>query len=83
MQRLEKLPGVLGITQAYRDQVSTTPDEGSEQINALGIDPATFQQVAGVVSWRKDYSSTPLATLMAELRSHVQGKAAGTPNYPI
>jgi putative ABC transport system permease protein len=82
-QRMEKLPGVLGITQVYRDQVSTTPDEGSDQINALGIDPATFQQVAGPVSWRQDYSSTPLVTLMAELRSHVQGEAAGSPSNPI
>ena len=69
MQRLEKLPGVIGVTQAYRDQVSTTPDEGSEQIDALGIDPATFEQAAGVVSWRNDYSSTPLGTLLPDYAS--------------
>ena len=82
-QRLQKLPGVIGVTQVYRDQLSTTPDEGSEQVDSLAVDPATFRQVAGVVSWRNDYSSTPLATLMSELKAHVQGSDAGSANAPI
>jgi ABC-type lipoprotein release transport system permease subunit len=83
MQRLQKLPGVIGVTQAYRDQVSTTPDEGSEQVDTLAVDPATFQQVAGAVSWRSDYSGTPLTTLMSELNAHTHGSDAGSANAPI
>ena len=83
MQRLEKLPGVISVTQAYRDQVSTTPDEGSDQIDALGIDPATFEQAAGVVSWRNDYASMPLGTLLTAMRSHSEGSAAGSLSAPI
>ena len=83
LQRLEKLPGVVGVSQAYRNQVSTTPDEGSNQIDALGIDPSTFEQDAGAVSWRSDYSSTPLPTLLSEMRSHEQGGSAGNAGAPI
>jgi putative ABC transport system permease protein len=83
VQRLEKLPGVISMTQAYRDLVSTTPDEGSDQVDALGIDPATFGQAAGVVSWRNDYSSTPLGTLLEEMRSHTKGATAGNVSAPI
>jgi putative ABC transport system permease protein len=83
MQRLQKLPGVLSITQAYRDLVSTTPDEGSEQVDALGIDPATFEQAAGVVSWRSDYSSTPLGALLKEMQSHAKGGTSGSVTAPI
>ena len=83
MQRLQKLPGVIGVTQAYRDQLTTTPDEGSEQVDSLAVDPANFQQVAGAVSWRSDYSSMPLATLMSELKAHAQGSGVGSANAPI
>lgn len=83
MQRLQKLPGVLNITQAYRGQASTTADLGGEQVNVLGIDPTTFQQAAGVVSWRNDYSSTPLSTLLSEMKANEQGGKSGSTANPI
>ncbi len=84
VNRLLKLPGVEGVSQAYRDQVFTTPDEGSNQLDALGIDAGTFQQDAGVISWRSDYAGTPLPTLLAEMRVHSRsGKAAGSVTAPI
>ncbi|MGO8947374.1 MAG: FtsX-like permease family protein, partial [Ktedonobacterales bacterium] len=83
MQQLQNLPGVLGVTQVYRGQANTTPDEGSNQIDALGIDPATFEQDAGVVSWRNDYASTSLDTLLSEMRTHSHGTSVATAADPI
>ncbi|MGO8947379.1 MAG: FtsX-like permease family protein, partial [Ktedonobacterales bacterium] len=83
MQRLQNLPGVLGVTPVFRGQVSTTSDEGGEQVDALGIDPATFERDAGVVSWRNDYASTSLNTLLSEMRTHSHGSDAGAAGAPI
>ena len=63
------LPDALGVTPVYRG--GATPVDGSgAPITLLAIDPATWAQVAGVTSWRDDYASVPLATLMSELRAH-------------
>src|SRR5262249_25087064 len=45
-QRLAALPGVLGVSPVYRAQAQTSVDQGSSPVDVLGIDPASFGQVA-------------------------------------
>lgn len=82
-QQLAQMPSVLSVAQTYRTQANTTPDQGSNQIDVLGIDPTTFEQVAGSISWRSDYASEPLSTLMNSMRSNIRGTNAGTASAPI
>ena len=70
---LRQQPGIATISEAYRTQLSTTPDLGNNPVDVLGVDPATFASVAGPVSWRGDYASASLPDLMQRL------KAAGQP----
>lgn len=77
------VPGVLGVTPVYRSQASTTPDQGSAPLDLLGIDPATWAQDAGAVSWRSDYAGDTLDTLMAGMSSHAGSPSPGTASAPI
>ncbi|HST90065.1 MAG TPA: ABC transporter permease [Ktedonobacterales bacterium] len=81
--RIAALPGVRAVSPAYRVQAGTTPDLGGEQLDLLGIDPATFDIAAGQVSWRDDYASVPLAGLLGGMRAHVHGDSAGTAAAPV
>jgi hypothetical protein len=76
--RLARQPGVEGITPAYRSEVSTTRDEGFQDVNLLAVDPATWPQVAGTLAWRDDYADAPIAALMAGLRDHQQSPGSGS-----
>jgi ABC-type lipoprotein release transport system permease subunit len=92
LAQVSTLPGVQGVTPVYRSDASTTFDEGYNPVNMLGIDPATWQGAAGVTSWRSDYASVPLASLMAGMKQHQWGDAsrdaagqslAGDASHPI
>lgn len=80
---LAQLSGVLGVTPVYRTQASTTPDQGSSQLDLLGIDPATWPGDAGVTSWRSDYADQPLSALMNGMHAHTGNPSAGTAAAPI
>ncbi|MFI5272780.1 MAG: FtsX-like permease family protein [Ktedonobacterales bacterium] len=69
LQQLQQQPGVGAITEANRAQLTTTPDQGNNPVDVLAIDPATFGGVAGPVSWRSDFASVPLSTLMQRVAS--------------
>ncbi|MGH2517125.1 MAG: FtsX-like permease family protein, partial [Ktedonobacterales bacterium] len=82
--KIAHLPGVLGVTPVYRTLATSTVDQGNAQADLLGIDPATWQQDAGNTSWRSDYASQPLDTLMAGMRAHVDTpQVAGSQVAPI
>jgi putative ABC transport system permease protein len=81
--QIAALPGVRAVSPAYRVQAGTSPDLGGEQLDLLGIDPATFDTAAGQVSWRDDYATTPLAGLLDGMRAHVHGDSAGTAAAPV
>ena len=81
--QIAALPGVRAVSPAYRVQAGTTPDLGGEQLDLLGIDPATFDKTASQVSWRDDYAATPLAGLLDGMRAHVHGDSAGTAAAPV
>lgn len=82
-QQLQKMPGVLGVAQAYRTEANTTPDQGSNQVDVLGLDPNTFEQDAGSISWRSDYADEPLSSLMSDMSAHSHGPTAGAATSPI
>lgn len=70
-QRIARLPGVAAVSPAYRSQATTTPDEGTNPVDVLAIDPATF---AAVANWRSDYADAPLSTLLQRLHSASGGR---------
>jgi predicted lysophospholipase L1 biosynthesis ABC-type transport system permease subunit len=78
-QRLSAMPGVQGVTPIFRSQASSAEDPAAI-VGTLAVDPATF---AGVSSWRDDYATQPLDTLMREMAAHAQGKNAGVSDHPI
>ncbi|HLZ24697.1 MAG TPA: FtsX-like permease family protein [Ktedonobacterales bacterium] len=81
---MAKLPGVLGVTPVYRTTAATTSDQGDIQADLLGIDPATWQQDAGVISWRSDYASQPMSALLSGMQAHADTpQSAGTAAAPI
>jgi putative ABC transport system permease protein len=80
---LKQMPGVLGVTPIYRTIASTTQDLGSQTLDVLAIDPATFASVGGTTSWRADYATESLDTLMAGMRAHLAGQSAGSASHPI
>ncbi|HEV7129231.1 MAG TPA: FtsX-like permease family protein [Ktedonobacterales bacterium] len=74
-QRLLAIPGVTGISPAYRVPVTTTSDNGNTSINLLAIDPTSWNAVAGA-TWRGDYAATPIATLLGQMTTKQYGAAA-------
>ncbi len=86
-QQFATLPGVQTVMPAYRSTARTSPDQGDQPVDMLGIDPGAFAQVAGGTSWRPDYASAPLATLLADMvknhRNGGSGEAAGTVAAPV
>jgi ABC-type antimicrobial peptide transport system permease subunit len=82
------LPGVAGVTPALRQQTDLLQSDGQVARGAaelLAVDPASWQQAAGVTSWRSDYAGQSLDALLAAMRRH-QGApdvAIGTAQHPI
>jgi putative ABC transport system permease protein len=75
-----KMPGVLGATPLYRSYGMTASDLDSQNAGVLAVDPSDFAQIA---TWRADYASQPLPSLMATLKAGEQGKNAGDSTHPI
>jgi putative ABC transport system permease protein len=71
--RLRQTAGVAAATPVYRGYASTSGKLDSNNVDLLGIDAATWGQVAGPTSWRADYADTSLDTLLAGLRAHQIG----------
>ncbi len=76
---LKSLPGVTNATALYRTNSSTSPNVGNLAVDMLGVDSTTFASVANPVSWRSDYASQSLPTLMSQLQEH--RSQGGTPTY--
>jgi hypothetical protein len=90
--RLVALPGVQGVTAVFRDPACISAGQASQPIDLLSVDPLSWARVAGATSWRADYASVPLASLMRSLRVHQWGStaadrsgttAAGDPSHPL
>jgi ABC-type lipoprotein release transport system permease subunit len=75
-----KMPGVEVVTPIFRSQISLKTSQTDYFADLLGLDPSSFGSVAGL---RSDYSSQSLATLLAGMRAHVQGKDAGDRQHPL
>ncbi len=80
---LSSLPGVVAVSPVYRTTASVTQDEGGSPVDVLAIDPATFGQVAGPVSWRSDYASQSLSALLSGMQQNVRGTGAGDGGAPV
>jgi hypothetical protein len=87
---LGALPGVRGVAAAYRNQVTTTNQEGLANTDLLAIDPTTWAQVAGATAWQSTDAGVPLPTLMASLSAHEQlaadqafASTLGDPDQPL
>lgn len=78
--KFARMPGVEGVTPLYRGVALTLPNQGGENVDLLAVDPTTFAQVA---TWRSDYASQSLPTLMNILARAQHGAAAGEAGLPI
>jgi putative ABC transport system permease protein len=75
-----KMPGVQAVTAIFRSYGVTTSELDSVNVDVLGVDPATFPQVA---AWDPADSHQSLATLMAALQAGTQGPNAGDSTHPM
>ncbi len=79
---MARLPGAQAVTQVYRSQAETAPDQSTlngPTLQLLAIDPATFASVVGPTSWRSDYANQSLNSLMQSMRSHaLASRGAGS-----
>lgn len=73
--KIAALPGVRGVSPAFRSGAAIATNLGTQQVDTLGIDPATFAQVARSTSWRGDYASRPLDGLLSDMRANQRGAA--------
>jgi putative ABC transport system permease protein len=83
MRQIARLPGVRAVTPVFRGQEDNALNGGNSQTEVLGIDPTTFAQVAGPVSWQSRYASASLDTLLAGMRANTRGASAGTQQQPV
>ena len=74
-QQLSALPSVRTVSPTFRSGATVATNLGTEQVDTLGIDPTTFAQVAGSISWRADYASRPLDALLRDMQAHQRGEA--------
>lgn len=86
--KLAALPGVRGVSPAFRSGAAIASTAGTQQVDTLGIDPATFAQVAGSISWREDYASRPLDELLRDMQANQRsdlgsGTAAPAPIWAL
>ncbi|HEX8730724.1 MAG TPA: FtsX-like permease family protein, partial [Ktedonobacterales bacterium] len=75
-----KMPGVVSATPLYRGTALTLANQGGQDVDVLGVDPATFAQTA---TWRSDYARQSLPQLMAILARAKHGPQAGTSAQPL
>lgn len=78
--KFARMPGVEQVTPLYRGIALTLPNQGGQNVNALGVDPATFAQTA---TWRSDYASQSLPSLMRLLAQSPQGASVGEATTPM
>jgi len=83
LAQLQALPGVQAASRVYRSRANTTSDAGHLTTDTLGIDPATFGQVAQGTSWRSDFAAMSLQSLLGDLNAHASGVSAGSASAPI
>lgn len=77
------LPGVTDVAPLYRTFANVTIQDESQNIDLLGIDPASFGRVAQA-SWRADYADQPLSQLLGDMKAHTIGTtSAGQKQHPI
>ncbi|HEX5441405.1 MAG TPA: FtsX-like permease family protein, partial [Ktedonobacterales bacterium] len=78
LDHLKTMPGVTNATALYRTNSSMSPNVGNLAVDMLGVDSTTFASVANPVSWRSDYASQSLPTLMSQLQAHRGGAPSFT-----
>ncbi|HEV7127509.1 MAG TPA: ABC transporter permease, partial [Ktedonobacterales bacterium] len=66
---LAALPGAPGVTPVFRGSAQVTLNQGGLPVAVLAVDPSTWPQVAGATSWRADYASASLSSLMTTLQA--------------
>lgn len=75
-----RIAGVQSVTPMYRGIALTMTDQGGQNVNLLAVDPGTFAQAA---TWRSDYASQSLPSLMRILAQSPHGAAAGEAAQPM
>jgi putative ABC transport system permease protein len=66
---LGTLPGVQDATSLFRTIGSTSGNLGNLTVDMLGIDSTSFSAVGASRSWRSDYASQSLESLMAQMEA--------------
>ena len=80
---LKTLPGVEDATPLYRTYGSTSIDLGNLAVDILGVDSTTFAGVANPFSWRADYASQSLPTLMKQMQAHRAAVGSEIAAHPV
>lgn len=75
-----RLAGVESVTAMYRGVALTSPDQGGQNVDVLAVDPTTFARTA---TWRDDYASQSLPSLMRLLAQAPSGVTAGEAAHPM
>lgn len=78
--KFAKMPGVQRVSPLYRGIALTLPNQGGQNIDILGVDPATFAQTA---IWRSDYASQSLPSLMRILARGPHSDTTGESGQPL
>ncbi|MDE3228356.1 MAG: hypothetical protein KGO05_00630, partial [Chloroflexota bacterium] len=77
-----KMPGVVSVSPLYRGTALTLANQGGQNVDVLGVDPASFAQTTAA-TWRSDYASQSLPQLMRILQQAKHGPDAGTSAQPL
>jgi putative ABC transport system permease protein len=80
---LKTLPGVQDATALYRTFGSTPQDLGNQPVDMLGVDSGSFAGIANSLSWRSDYATQSLPSLMEQLRAHRSASKSDAAAHPI
>lgn len=88
VEQLAALPSVRTVSPAFRSGAAVATYLGTQQVDTLGVDPATFARVAGSISWRGDYASRPLDALLSDMQANQRsvpgsGKTASGPIWAL
>ena len=75
-----RMPGVENVSGMYRGVALTLPNQGGQNVDVLAVDPNTFAQTA---TWRSDYASQSLPSLMHVLAGAPHGDAVGESSAPM
>lgn len=69
VRELHTEPEVQAVSPAYRNLGTISSEANAARVDVLGIDPATFGQVASV-SWHSDFATVPLNQELVQMRAH-------------